>query len=82
MKISKRAGIAPFYAMEILKTANEMADGGADIIHMETGEPASGAPSRALEAAHAALDHAHLGYTEAQGNPILRSRIAQHYAEY
>jgi len=82
MKISKRAGIAPFYAMEILKTANEMADGGADIIHMETGEPVSGAPSRALEAAHAALDHAHLGYTEAQGNPILRSRIAQHYAEY
>ena len=82
MKVSKRAGIAPFYAMEILKTANEMADGGADIMHMETGEPVRGAPSRAIEAAHAALDHAHLGYTEAQGDPILRARIAQHYAEY
>ena len=82
MKVSKRAGIAPFYAMEILKTANELADGGADIMHMETGEPVSGAPARAIEAAHAALDHAHLGYTEAQGDPILRARIAQYYAEY
>jgi aspartate/methionine/tyrosine aminotransferase len=82
MKVSKRADVAPFYAMEILKTANEMADGGADIMHMETGEPVSGAPSKAIEAAHAALDHAHLGYTEAQGDPILRARIAQHYAEY
>ena len=82
MKTSKRANVAPFYAMEILKTANEMADGGADIMHMETGEPVGGAPSKVMEAAHAALDGAHLGYTEAQGNPQLRARIAQHYADY
>jgi len=82
MKVSKRADVAPFYAMEILKAANEMADGGADIMHMEAGEPISGAPSKVVEAAHAALDHAHLGYTEAQGDPKLRARIAQHYDEY
>ncbi|MEE8172096.1 MAG: aminotransferase class I/II-fold pyridoxal phosphate-dependent enzyme, partial [Alphaproteobacteria bacterium] len=59
-----------------------MADGGAEIMHMETGEPVSGAPAKVIEAAHAALDGAHLGYTEAEGNPKLRARIAQHYAEY
>ena len=79
MKVSKRADVAPFYAMEILKTANEMADGGADIMHMETGEPVGGAPSKVIEAAHAALDGAHLGYAEATGDPRLRARIAQHY---
>ena len=67
MKVSKRADVAPFYAMEILKAANEMADGGAEIMHMETGEPVSGAPAKVIEAAHAALDGAHLGYTEAEG---------------
>ena len=82
MKVSRRADVAPFYAMEILKSANEMADGGAEIMHMETGEPVGGAPSKVIEAAHAALDGAHLGYTEAQGNPLLRARIAQHYADY
>jgi aspartate/methionine/tyrosine aminotransferase len=82
MKVSKRADVAPFYAMEILKSANELAAGGADIMHMETGEPVSGAPSKVVAAAHAALDDAHLGYTEAQGDPRLRARIAQHYADY
>mgnify|MGYP001183054716 CR=1 FL=1 len=82
MKISKRANVAPFYAMEILKTANEMADGGAEIMHMETGEPVSGAPAKVIAAAHAALDGARLGYTEAEGDPKLRARIAQHYADY
>ncbi len=81
MKISKRADVAPFYAMEILKSANELADGGAEIMHMETGEPVSGAPSKVMAAAHAALDDNHLGYTEAQGLPLLRARIAQHYAD-
>ncbi|MBI07739.1 MAG: 1-aminocyclopropane-1-carboxylate deaminase [Rhodospirillaceae bacterium] len=81
MKVSKRANVAPFYAMEILKSANELADGGADIMHMEAGEPVSGTPARVLAAAHSALDESHLGYTEAQGNPRLRARIAQHYAD-
>ena len=82
MKVSKRADVAPFYAMEIFKAANELADGGADILHMETGEPSSGAPSKVLAAAHAALDNTKLGYTEAEGNPQLRARIAQHYQDY
>ncbi len=81
MKVSKRADVAPFYAMEILKKANELEDSGAEIMHMETGEPFSGAPAKVIAAAHIALDNSHLGYTEAQGSPLLRARIAQHYAD-
>ena len=82
MKVSKRSDIAPFYAMEILKSANEMADDGATIMHMEAGEPGSGAPAKVLQAAHAALDNCQLGYTESEGDPVLRARIAQHYQDY
>lgn len=82
MKISKRSDVAPFYAMEILKAANEMADEGAEIMHMEAGEPGSGAPSKVLAAAHAALDNSKLGYTESEGDPLLRARIAEHYQDY
>ncbi len=82
MKISKRSDVAPFYAMEILKSANEMADDGAEIMHMEAGEPGSGAPSKVLAAAHAVLDNSKLGYTESEGDPVLRARIAQHYQDY
>jgi aspartate/methionine/tyrosine aminotransferase len=82
LKVSKRAEVAPFYAMEILKAANKMADDGAEIMHMEAGEPAGGAPAKVLEAAHAALENANLGYTESNGDPQLRARIARHYQDY
>ncbi len=51
-------------------------------MHLEAGEPGSGPPRKVIEAAHAALDSAHLGYTEALGMPTLRQRVAQHYADY
>jgi len=81
MKVSKRADVSPFFAMEILKSANELADSGAEIMHMETGEPVSGAPAKVMAAAHTALDNSYLGYTEAQGSRPLRARIARHYAD-
>jgi len=51
------------------------------VLHLELGEPGSGPPPSALRAAHAALDRAPLGYSEAFGLPALRQRIAQHYLE-
>lgn len=82
MKVSKRAQVAPFYAMEVLKAANERAAQGERVIHMEAGEPGAGAPSAVIAAARAALDDAHLGYTESEGMPALRQRIARHYREF
>lgn len=82
MKISKRSGVAPFYAMEILCEANARAADGADVLHLETGEPTTGAPDEVKAAAAAALENAHLGYTEAMGMWELRRRIARHYKDY
>ncbi len=81
MKIADRAeAITPFYAMEVLKAANARAAQGEDVLHMEVGEPAGGAPQAVAEAAIAALANVGaLGYTEALGVRPLREAIAVHY---
>ena len=81
MKVSKRGAVKPFHAMEVLKTANALEASGRSILHMEIGEPTTGAPQRVRDAAKAALDDTHLGYTEALGLPALRKRVAAHYRE-
>ncbi|MCK8783079.1 aminotransferase class I/II-fold pyridoxal phosphate-dependent enzyme [Roseomonas sp. NAR14] len=54
-------------------------DGGR-VIRLEVGQPGTGAPRGAAEAAIRALQGgAPLGYTEAFGLPSLRARIAAHY---
>lgn len=81
MKVAKRASVAPFYAMEVLKAANEKAARGDEVLHLEVGEPGRGAPSRVIAAAHRALDAGGIGYTNAFGEEALRQRIARYYAE-
>jgi aspartate/methionine/tyrosine aminotransferase len=65
--------------MEVLAAANARAASGADVLHLEVGEPGGGPPATAIAAARSALDKAPLGYTEAFGLPALRQRIARHY---
>jgi len=81
LKVARRADIAPFFAMEVMRAANRHAAAGADVLHLEVGEPVVGAPPRVIEAAHAALDSTALGYSEALGLPELRARIARHYRD-
>ncbi len=81
LKVARRADIAPFFAMDVMRAANRHAAAGADVLHLEVGEPAAGAPPRVIEAAHAALDSTALGYSEALGLPELRARIARHYRD-
>ena len=81
MKISARADVTPFYAMEVLKAANEKAARGGSVLHLEVGEPGCGAPAGVISAAHAALDEGGIGYTEAFGLTDLRRRIARYYQE-
>lgn len=82
MRSSRRSQIAPFIAMDVLEEANARAAAGQDVLHLEVGEPAGGAPPAAIAAARRALERPQtLGYTEALGIPPLRQRIAAHYLE-
>lgn len=79
LKISKRGEIPPFIVMDVLRAANRREAAGEDVLHLELGEPATGAPGAVIAAARAALDSEPLGYTEALGRAALRQRIARHY---
>jgi aspartate/methionine/tyrosine aminotransferase len=78
---SRRSRISPFVVMDVMRAANERAASGADVIHMEVGQPGTPAPRVVREAVKAAVDAELLGYTEALGIPALRERIARHYRD-
>lgn len=73
-----RAQIDPFQAIGISRLAHKLKTEGRSIIHMEFGQPSTGAPRAAIETAHQVLDSDGMGYWE---SPALRARIARHYAD-
>ncbi len=79
LKLARRGQIPPFIAMDVLRAANERAAAGADVLHLEVGQPSTSAPSGVIAAARAALSDRALGYTDALGVPELREAIARHY---
>ena len=83
LKIGQNARIPPFRVMDVIAAANArqaaLPPGAPHVIRMEVGQPGTGAPAGAVEAARLALaGGAPLGYTEAFGRPSLRARIAAH----
>ena len=83
LKIGRGANAPPFMVMDVISAANArqaaLPPGAPHVIRMEVGQPGTGAPAGAVEAAHAALRSGHpLGYTEAFGLRSLRERIAAH----
>ncbi len=80
LKVSGRGTIPPFIVMDVLRAANRRQASGNDVLHLELGQPSTGAPRGVLEVAKRAIDRELLGYTEALGVEPLRRRIAAHYA--
>jgi aspartate/methionine/tyrosine aminotransferase len=78
---SRRGAIPPFFVMEVMRAAAEREATGADVLHMEVGQPSTGAPRAVLEAARRALDEDRLGYTDALGIPPLRAAISRWYRD-
>jgi aspartate/methionine/tyrosine aminotransferase len=70
--------IEPFHAIAISHLAHELRAEGRSIIHMEFGQPSTGAPRAAIAAAHQVLDTDGMGYWE---SPALKARLAHHYDE-
>jgi aspartate/methionine/tyrosine aminotransferase len=87
LKVGRGAAARPFLVMDVIRAANaraaSLAPGAPGVIRMEVGQPGTGAPAGAREAARAALAAGDpLGYTEALGRLSLRARIARHYMEW
>ncbi|WP_120505067.1 pyridoxal phosphate-dependent aminotransferase [Sulfitobacter mediterraneus] len=82
MRISTRSAVDPFIVMDVMQAASAAEAAGRHIIHMEVGQPGTGAPKGATAALAKAMDEGPLGYTVALGLPALRARIAQMYGEW
>jgi len=87
LKVGRGASAPPFMVMDVIAAANArqaaLPPGAPGVIRMEVGQPGTGAPAGAVEAAHAALRSGDpLGYTEAFGRRSLRERIAAHYQDW
>jgi len=78
---SRRSDVPPFMVMDVMAAAARIEAAGGNVIHMEVGQPATGAPKTAIAAAHAALEAGRIDYTSALGIPSLRARIARHYRD-
>ena len=72
------AEIDPFHAIAIGQLAYALQERGRSVIHMEYGQPSTGAPAEAIATAHRVLDSDPMGYWE---NAALKARIARLYAE-
>jgi aspartate/methionine/tyrosine aminotransferase len=70
------AAVEPFHAMALSRAAHRLEAAGRPVFHMEFGQPSTGAPPRAIAAAHVRLDSEPGGYWESQA---LRERIAALY---
>ena len=79
LRPSRRGLVPPFIAMDVLRAANQREAAGAEIIHLEVGQPGSSAPEPVLDAARSALVSEPIGYTDALGIAPLRQAIAAHY---
>ncbi len=82
MRTSRRSDVDPFIVMDVMEAARAAEDAGRHVIHMEVGQPGTGAPQAAIRALGEAMENGPLGYTVALGLPALRARIAQLYAEW
>lgn len=78
---SHRGDIAPFYAMEMMRSAFTMKAAGRDVLSLCVGQPAVGAPQLVRDEAARLLRDDVIGYTDALGLPALRERIARHYKD-
>ncbi|MEN8887801.1 MAG: aminotransferase class I/II-fold pyridoxal phosphate-dependent enzyme [Celeribacter marinus] len=82
MKTSRRSNVDPFIVMDVMEAARAAEDAGRHVIHMEVGQPSTGAPANARAKLAAAMEAGPLGYTVALGLPELRRAIAGLYADW
>ena len=70
--------VEPFHAIAVSRLAHALKAAGRSVIHMEFGQPSTGAPRAAIEHAHRVLDTEAMGYWE---SVALKARLARHYRD-
>jgi aspartate/methionine/tyrosine aminotransferase len=80
-RVALRAGVPPFYVMDVWLAAAERQRTHGDLVNLSAGQPSAGAPEPVRAAAAAALHLNQLGYTVALGIPELRAAIASSYLD-
>jgi aspartate/methionine/tyrosine aminotransferase len=70
--------IEPFHAIALSRLAHRLKAQGREIIHMEFGQPSTGAPSKALKIAHQVLNDDGMGYWE---SGALKDAVAARYRD-
>lgn len=78
LKTSSRGAVSPFIVMDVMRAAGRRESKGQNVLHLEVGQPSTGAPRGVVEAARQALGCDPLGYTVANGIAPLREAIANH----
>lgn len=78
-RVALRAGVPPFYVMDVWLAAAEAQRTHGDLVNLSAGQPSAGAPEPVRAAAAAALHLNQLGYSVALGIPELRDAIAADY---
>ncbi len=78
---AQRSAVPAFIVMDVISAAARREAAGADVIHMEVGQPGTPAPRVVRETVKRLIDTDTLGYSEGLGRPALRERIAHHYQE-
>ncbi len=78
MTVSPPPEVSQFHTIAISRLAHEMKAAGRPVIHMEFGQPSTGAPRAAIAAAQRVLASDAMGYWE---SPELRAAIARLYRD-
>lgn len=81
LKAANRGAVPPFIVMDVMQAAAEQEAQGERVLHLEVGQPATGAPEGAIQAIQQIMTKDPMGYTVANGIAPLRGAIAAYYAE-
>ncbi|OLC39143.1 MAG: aspartate aminotransferase [Candidatus Rokubacteria bacterium 13_1_40CM_4_69_5] len=82
MRSSRRTEhIEPFLAVEVFERAQALERAGADVVHLEFGEPDFDTPPVIVEAVERAIKDGRTRYAASLGILPLREAIAEHYAQ-
>ena len=77
-RMSRPDPVEPFHAIALSRLARQLEGEGRSVIHMEFGQPSTGAPAAAIARAHEVLANDPGSYWESEP---LKARIAQLYAQ-